>query len=105
MPATKTVTTRYSTMLMKPTPTPPKMLLSHMPVSGMSPPIGVSEPCMALTEPFEVTVVVTAQSADRPLPNRTSLPSREPCEASTPSAVSGALPPPSASVPPMTIGT
>ena len=67
-------------MLMKPTPTPPKMLFSHMPMSGISPPSGVSESCIALTEPFDVTVVVTDQSADRPEPNRTSLPSIEPVD-------------------------
>ena len=72
---------------MKPTPTPPKMLFSHMPIIGIRPPSGVSESCIALTDPFDVTVVVTAQSADRPAPKRTSLPSIEPVDWSTPIAV------------------
>ena len=67
-------------MLMKPTPTPPKMLFSHMPTSGIRPPSGVSESCIALTEPLDVTVVVTAQSAESPAPKRTSLPSIEPVD-------------------------
>ena len=78
IPATNTATMTKISMLMKPTPTPPKILFSHMPMSGISPPSGVSESCMALTEPFEVTVVVTPHSADRPAPKRTSLPSIEP---------------------------
>ena len=53
-PATNTATMTKISMLMKPTPTPPKMLFSHMPTSGISPPSGVSESCIALTEPFEV---------------------------------------------------
>ena len=61
MPATNTATMTKISMLMKPTPTPPKMLLSHMPTSGIRPPSGVIESCIALTDPFDVTVVV-----DRP---------------------------------------
>ena len=80
MPATNTATMTKISMLMKPTPTPPKMLLSHMPMSGIRPPSGVSESCIALTDPFDVTVVVTDQSADSPEPNRTSLPSIEPVD-------------------------
>ncbi len=75
MPAMKTATMTKISMLMKPTPTPPKMLLSHMPTSGISPPRGVSESCIALTDPFDVAVVITAHSADSPAPKRTSLPS------------------------------
>ena len=37
MPATNTVTMMKISMLMKPTPTPPKMLLSHMPIIGTRP--------------------------------------------------------------------
>ncbi len=80
MPATNTATMTKISMLMKPTPTPPKMLFSHMPTSGISPPSGVNESCIALTDPFDVTVVVTAHSADRPAPKRTSLPSIEPVD-------------------------
>jgi hypothetical protein len=78
IPATKTATTMKISMLMKPTPTPPKTLFNHMPAIGTRPPSGVSESCMALTDPFEVTVVVTAHSVDRPAPKRTSFPSMEP---------------------------
>ena len=91
-------------MLMKPTPTPPKMLLSHMPIIGISPPSGVSESCIALTDPFDVTVVVTAHSADRPAPKRTSLPSIEPVDWSTPIAAIAGLPPASCATPKTTIG-
>ena len=80
MPATKTATMTKISMLMKPTPTPPKMLLSHMPTSGIRPPSGVIESCIALTDPFDVTVVVTAHSAERPAPKRTSLPSIDPVD-------------------------
>src|SRR5262245_7333901 len=66
IPATNTATMMKISMLMKPTPTPPKTLFSHMPVKGISPPSGVMESCMEFTEPFDVTVVVTAHSADRP---------------------------------------
>jgi hypothetical protein len=67
-------------MLMKPTPTPPKMLFSHMPTRRHQPPSGVSESCIAFTEPFEVTVVVTAHSAESPDPKRTSFPSIDPVD-------------------------
>ncbi len=64
-----------------------------MPVSGISPASGVSESCIALTDPFEVTVVVTAQSAERPAPKRTSLPSIDPVDWSTPKRAIAGLPP------------
>ena len=80
MPATKTAMTMKMNMLMKPTPTPPKMLFSHMASIGIRPPSGVSESCMPLTDPFDVAVVLTAQSAVRAAPNRTSLPSIDPVD-------------------------
>jgi hypothetical protein len=45
---------------------------------GIIPPSGVKLSCMALTEPLEAAVVVTAHSADADSPNRTSLPSMLP---------------------------
>ena len=104
MPATNTATMTKISMLMKPTPTPPKMLLSHMPTSGIRPPSGVIESCIELTDPFDVTVVVTAHSADRPAPKRTSLPSIEPVDWSTPMAAIAGLPPASWPTPNATIG-
>ena len=80
IPATNTATMMKMSMLMNPTPTPPKMLFSHMPIIGIRPPSGVIESCIELTDPFDVTVVVTAQSADRGAPKRTSLPSIEPVD-------------------------
>ena len=104
IPATNTATMTKMSMLMKPTPTPPKMLFSHMPIIGIRPPSGVSESCIALTDPFDVTVVVTDQSADRPAPKRTSLPSIEPVDWSTPIAAIAGLPPASCATPKTTIG-
>lgn len=47
---------------MKPTPTPPKTTLSHMPIMGMSPASGFRLSCMALTEPLLVAVVMMLQA-------------------------------------------
>src|SRR6185312_13564544 len=49
---------------------------------GASPPSGVNESCMALTEPFDAAVVVVAHNAELTMPNRTSFPSMLPpdCE-------------------------
>ena len=49
--------------------------ISHI---GTSPPSGVKESCIALTEPFEAAVVAVAQSAELAMPKRTSLPSMLP---------------------------
>ncbi len=46
--------------------------------SGTIPPIGVNESCMELTDPFDASVVATAQSAELARPNRTSFPSMFP---------------------------
>ena len=56
-PARKTPMMRYTRRLMRPTPTPPQMQLSHMPVSGVSPASGFRLSCMQLTDPLEVFVV------------------------------------------------
>src|SRR5260221_8981684 len=48
--------------------------------SGTSPPSGVNESCIALTEPFDAAVVVVAQRAEEEIPKRTSLPSMLPPE-------------------------
>ena len=65
----------------------------------------MSESCIAFTEPFEVTVVVTDQSAESPEPKRTSLPSIDPVDWSTPIALMAGLPPASWATPNITIGT
>ena len=61
-----------------PTPTPPKVALSHMPAIGIRPVSGLRLSCIAPTEPFEVEVVSTAQSGPVVAPRRSSLPSRLP---------------------------
>ena len=63
---------------MRPTPTPPKTQLSHMPASGVSPASGLRLSCMQLTEPFDVQVVIAAQVGPADGPKRSSLPSRLP---------------------------
>ena len=67
----------------EPEPTPPYTTspswISH---SGTSPPIGVNESCIALTEPLEADVVAVAHSAELAMPNRTSLPSMLPPDCS-----------------------
>ena len=68
---------------MNPTPTPPQMQLSHIPVSGTSPASGLRLSCMQLTEPFEVFVVSAAQVAAAEVPKRSSFPSRFPKDCST----------------------
>ena len=82
-PAMKTATTMNRNMLMNPTPTPPKITLSHMPASGRRPVSGFKLSCMESTEPFEVTVVDTAHSGPAPAPKRSSLPSRLPASWAT----------------------
>ncbi len=62
---------------------PPKMQLSHMPVSGVTPASGLRLSCMQLTEPFEVLVVSAAQVAPAEVPKRSSFPSRLPSSWST----------------------
>ena len=68
---------------MSPTPTPPQMQLSHMPVSGTSPASGFRLSCMQLTDPFEVFVVKAAHVAPATVPKRSSFPSRLPKDWST----------------------
>ncbi len=47
-------------------------------ISGIMPPSGMKLSCMALTAPHEAAVVITANSAERAMPKRTSLPSMLP---------------------------
>ena len=63
MPARNTVRMAYWIRLMKPTPSPPNTLLSIICASGTKPPMGVSESCMALTEPVVAAVVVATNRA------------------------------------------
>ena len=51
---------------------------SWMLISGIMPPSGVKQSCMALTAPHEAAVVITANSAEAAMPKRTSLPSMLP---------------------------
>ena len=98
MPARKTVRMAYCSRLIRPTPSPPNTQLSIICASGTSPPSGVSESCMALTEPVVAAVVVATNSAVSAMPKRSSLPSMLPpgwvaliCW-SAPAAVSSGLP-------------
>src|SRR5438093_9906926 len=82
-----------------PEPTPPKITsLSWIMNNGTSPPSGVKESCIELTEPFEAAVVAVAHIAELTMPTRTSLPSIFPpgCRSlavvSTPSAAMRGLP-------------
>ena len=65
-------------MLIRPTPLPPKMQLSHMPVNGVRPASGLRLSCMQLTEPQVTAVVTAAKVAPAEVPKRSSLPSRLP---------------------------
>src|SRR5438270_6223271 len=65
-------------MLIRPTPTPPKLQFSHMPDKGVSPARGLRLSCMQLTDPFDVQVVTAAQVGPADGPKRSSLPSRLP---------------------------
>ena len=49
--------------------------ISHI---GTSPPSGVKESCIELTEPFDADVVAVAHSAELTMPKRASLPSMLP---------------------------
>src|SRR5262245_59541034 len=68
---------------MNPTPMPPKMQLSHMPLSGVNPASGLRLSCMQLTEPLLVQVVIAAHVGPADGPKRISLPSRLPVGDST----------------------
>ncbi len=61
-----------------PTPTPPKVSFSHMPIIGIRPVNGLRLSCIAPTEPLLVDVVSTAQVGPEAAPKRSSLPSRLP---------------------------
>ena len=78
-PAMNTAMIANISMPYRPEPTPPKITspswISHI---GTSPPSGVNESCIALTEPFDAAVVAVAQSAELAMPKRTSLPSMLP---------------------------
>ena len=78
-PARKTATRAKASIPYSPEPTPPKITSpSCISQSAASPPSGVNESCIALTEPFEAAVVATAQSAEFTAPKRTSFPSMLP---------------------------
>src|SRR5215831_8736923 len=64
--------------LIRPTPTPPQMQFSHIPVNGVIQARGFRLSCMQLTEPFDVFVVRAAQVGPADDPKRNSLPSRLP---------------------------
>ena len=74
-----TATTANISMPYRPLPTPPNTTspscMSHI---GTSPPSGVNESCIELTEPFDAAVVALAHSAEFAMPKRTSLPSMLP---------------------------
>jgi hypothetical protein len=59
---------------------------------------------MELTDPFEVTVVETPHNAESPAPKRTSLPSMDPVDWSTPMRVIAGFPPASWATAKVTIG-
>ena len=59
---------------------------------GTMPASGRKLSCIAITAPSEVADVVTANSEDMAVPNRTSLPSMLPMDGSMPSWVSSGLP-------------
>ena len=102
MPTRNTVSRAYWIRLIKPTPSPPNTQLSIICARGTKPPMGVSESCMAFTEPVVAPVVVVTNSAVSAMPKRSSLPSMLPplwvsdiCW-SAPAWVSSGLPPCSA---------
>ncbi|SCT37910.1 Uncharacterised protein [Staphylococcus aureus] len=70
-----TVSKTYINKFMSPTPSPPNTTFSIINTIGPNPPKGVKLSCMLLTEPVVNAVVITVNSADKPAPNRTSLPS------------------------------
>ena len=79
-------------MFISPTPFPPKTEFSIIRDSGVIPPSGVSVSCMLLTDPVVAAVVTVVNREDWAIPNRTSLPSMLPCEASMPSWLNAGLP-------------
>ena len=99
-PAVNTAMITNTSIPYSPEPTPPKITSpSCIRTSGTSPPSGVYESCIELTEPLEAAVVAAAQIVDEAMPKRASLPSMLPpgwsSEAcwSAPAAVSAGLPP------------
>ena len=82
-PATKTAMIANTACRRARSPRPPNTTspswISHI---GTSPPSGVNESCIALTEPLEAAVVAVAHSAELAMPKRTSLPSMLPPDCS-----------------------
>ena len=75
-PATNTAMTASTSIPYSPEPTPPGATSpSIMLTIATPPPSGVKLSCMEFTDPVEVSVVASANSADSGPPNRTSLPS------------------------------
>ncbi|MNP30119.1 hypothetical protein D3C76_1231780 [compost metagenome] len=91
-PHKKTPMMAYISILISPTPFPPKTLLSIIRARGVMPPSGVSVSCILLTLPVVAAVVTEVNSEDCGIPKRTSLPSMLPCEDSIPSALIAGLP-------------
>src|SRR5450830_1484925 len=98
MPTRNTVSRAYWIRLIKPTPSPPNTQLSIICAMGTKPPMGISESCMALTEPVVAPVVVAMNRLVSAMPKRSSLPSILPplwvadSSWSTPSRVNSGLP-------------
>ena len=67
-------------MLIIPTPLPPKMQFSHMPVMGEIPASGLRLSCVQFTDPQVMQVVAAAKVAPADVPKRNSLPSRLPSD-------------------------
>ena len=77
-PTIKTATMTYWIRYMNPTPTPPNTAVNWRLKSAASPPKGVSESCMLLTDPVSAAVVMAVNILLRAGPKRTSLPSMLP---------------------------
>ncbi len=71
---------RNTSMFKRPTPTPPKMQLIHMPVMGTMPANGLRLSCIQLTDPLATDVQSTAHVGPAEVPNRSSLPSKFPSD-------------------------
>ena len=78
-PAANTATMANSRMPNRPEPGPPTMTSSSIMLDIITrPDSGMKLSCIALTAPSEEAVVTVANSADWPMPKRTSLPSMLP---------------------------
>jgi hypothetical protein len=77
-PAMKMPMITYISMLIMPTPLPPKMQFSHMPTMGARAARGLRLSCSAFTAPQVTSVVMASKVAPAEVPKRISLPSRLP---------------------------